>query len=195
MQHWGAWQLYGVELNKPAAAFAREVKDLNVFPGTLLEANFPAHSFHVITLWNVLEHLSDPRKTLELINQILVPGGSLILSLPYLESFEAKRFGPYWAGWEVPRHLFLFPWKTLQDLLGASGFELKDKSFPYAGFGPLSTSFGLFLKSHLPESAWRAKLIKWAGSPLVHFLTLPYLYALQLSGSSSVVAVLAKRKS
>lgn len=43
-----------------------------------------SNSINVVLLLDVLEHLSDPGKALAEVNRILVPGGTLILQIPFL---------------------------------------------------------------------------------------------------------------
>ena len=40
-----------------------------------------------------------------------------------MESLAARIFGPYWVGWDLPRHLYLFPRPLLQTVLGTLGFR------------------------------------------------------------------------
>jgi SAM-dependent methyltransferase len=64
--------------------------------------------FDVITMFHVLEHVEDPKAYIGCIAEMLTENGILILALPNYESFDAKFFDKYWAGWDVPRHLFHF---------------------------------------------------------------------------------------
>ncbi len=125
MRRYG-WDVQGVEPNEAAATYAREKLDLNVFAGDLCQAEFPAHAFDAVTLWDVLEHVYDPRATLAELARILRPGGLLVLSLPNPESWEVPLLGRYWAGWDVPRHLHLFTRPVLNRYLNESGFRMEN---------------------------------------------------------------------
>ncbi len=72
----------------------------------------------------VIEHVSDPKKTIKKINAIMKKGGALTLATPNIDSFAAKLFKSYWFALEVPRHLFLFSGKTLSKILKDEGFEV-----------------------------------------------------------------------
>jgi 2-polyprenyl-3-methyl-5-hydroxy-6-metoxy-1,4-benzoquinol methylase len=65
-------------------------------------------SFDAITLWHVLEHTKDPSQTISLLLDRLAEDGIIILALPNYNSFDATYYGKYWAGYDVPRHLFHF---------------------------------------------------------------------------------------
>lgn len=118
-----AWQLCGIEPNLTAAARAA-ARGLDVRPGSLedLPPNVPRPD--VVTLWNVLEHLADPLAFLHEIEQRLAPGGALCLAVPVNDSWEALLFGPYWVGWELPRHLYAFDQQRVVRVLAAAGFTV-----------------------------------------------------------------------
>jgi hypothetical protein len=69
-----------------------------------------------------LEHLSEPVQDLRQIHSLLKDGGWLFFSMPNYESLEAKVFGPYWSGWDLPRHLYIFPRSILYVILTQIGF-------------------------------------------------------------------------
>ncbi len=66
------------------------------------------HSIKVISMYHVLEHVPDYQKQIDQIENWLEDEGYLILALPNYNSFDAKWFKKYWAGYDVPRHLFHF---------------------------------------------------------------------------------------
>ena len=58
------WDVHGVEINPEVAAYARAHIPAEVFCGDLFDAGFSADTFDLITFWDVLEHLPDPRGAL-----------------------------------------------------------------------------------------------------------------------------------
>jgi 2-polyprenyl-3-methyl-5-hydroxy-6-metoxy-1,4-benzoquinol methylase len=78
--------------------------------------HFEINSFELISMYHVLEHVPDVEKQKEKILQLLQPKGVLILALPNYESYDAKFYGKYWAGYDVPRHLFHFNKKAVRSL-------------------------------------------------------------------------------
>ncbi len=117
------WQVQGVEPSQAAAEAARRQYDLDVFAGDLSQAHFPDGHFDAVTMWDVLEHVYDPRAELSEIHRIVKAGGLLLIELPNMHSFDAALFGPYWIGLDMPRHLHLFPPAALDALLEQTGFE------------------------------------------------------------------------
>lgn len=64
--------------------------------------------YKVIQMFHVLEHVRDPKKLLNDLHSMLEKDGVLIIALPNFLSLDARIFGKYWAGLDVPRHLYHF---------------------------------------------------------------------------------------
>jgi 2-polyprenyl-3-methyl-5-hydroxy-6-metoxy-1,4-benzoquinol methylase len=126
------WEVKGLELNADAAALARERFGLDVTAAGVEDAPFPPGSFDAVTLWDVLEHLRDPRGALQLVRRLLRPGGTLALSTPNLDGLFPRLSGligrrtGYWTHPEPPAHLFQFSQRTLTRLLEATGFAVQE---------------------------------------------------------------------
>lgn len=82
-----------------------------------------AGQFNVIALWQVIEHLPDPRRVLEAAARAVAPGGVLALAAPNPEALQARVFGARWTHIDAPRHLFLLPLPTLVSLGERLGLE------------------------------------------------------------------------
>jgi len=172
------WEVLGIELNEQAAAYARERMGLDIITGNFLEADLPNHYFDVISLWDVLEHLPDPLPVLKKISQIIRPGGLLVLNLPNPESWEARRFGPLWIGWDLPRHLNLFPLPLLSSLLEKVGFNRPKVKSLTGNFFVFKFSLGLFLSERIPQRPVALKIFRFLlNSPLSRLVAFP-VYAL-----------------
>ena len=79
--------------------------------------DFQEGSFDAITLWHVLEHVHTLNDTLRQLIRLLRPGGTLLIAVPNVESFDAQHYGPDWAAYDVPRHLYHFSPRTMKLLL------------------------------------------------------------------------------
>ena len=73
------YETYGVEISRPEAEYARQRFKVEVFCGQLERSPFPDGSFQVVTMLDVLEHLSNPLEVLRTVCSKLQPGGLLIL--------------------------------------------------------------------------------------------------------------------
>ncbi|HKQ85025.1 MAG TPA: methyltransferase domain-containing protein, partial [Steroidobacteraceae bacterium] len=98
------WTLYGIEMSAESAKTAQNRTGAKVFAGDILEADFPPASFDVITCFDVLEHLFEPRRVMGKVAEWLKPGGIFYVLVPNIDSAEGRVFGSYWHGLELPRH-------------------------------------------------------------------------------------------
>jgi 2-polyprenyl-3-methyl-5-hydroxy-6-metoxy-1,4-benzoquinol methylase len=82
-------------------------------------------SFDVITLWHVLEHVHQLHRYLDTFHSLLAKGGTLIIAVPNYTSFDAQAYVQNWAAYDVPRHLYHFSPRSMQQLLKTHYFSLK----------------------------------------------------------------------
>lgn len=116
-----SWQAFGTELNPQTA----QAKKLEVWENLAqVKANYGAEFFDAVTLWHSLEHFSNPAEILSEVSQILKKDGVLLISVPNVESFQARFFRENWWHIDVPRHLFHFSPESLTLLLEKNGFEV-----------------------------------------------------------------------
>lgn len=128
------WQVEAVEKSGQARAFARERFGLDVKPESALGELAPG-SFDVITLWHVMEHLEPLNETWERLNRLLTERGVLIVAVPNCSSFDARRYGAYWAAYDVPRHLWHFTPGTIQQFASKHGFIMAERRpMPFDAF-------------------------------------------------------------
>jgi SAM-dependent methyltransferase len=118
----GRWEVVGIEPNQEAAAYTSENLGVSIHHGRFSEVDLKPATYDAIVLWCVLEHLSEPVQDLRYIHSLLKDGGWLFFSMPNYESLEAKVFGPFWSGWDLPRHLYIFPRSILYEILTQIGF-------------------------------------------------------------------------
>ncbi|HEY0651607.1 MAG TPA: class I SAM-dependent methyltransferase [Chryseosolibacter sp.] len=73
--------------------------------------------FDVITLWHVLEHVSNLNELIDQLKSRLNKKGVLFIAVPNHQSNDARKYGMHWAGYDVPRHLWHFEQKTMARIL------------------------------------------------------------------------------
>lgn len=64
--------------------------------------------FDIITLWHVLEHVQKPHELLLSLRALLSDHGFIFVAVPNHDSYDAHYYKEYWAGYDVPRHLWHF---------------------------------------------------------------------------------------
>ncbi len=125
----GGWDCYGIELTEASASRASRL-GIPVAVGEIDENGFAPHSFDLITLWQVLEHLPEPLKTLKKLTRLLKKGGILAISTPNIDSLQARASTRQWFHLDPPRHLCLFSPQTLEGMVSSLGFTfLKIRHF------------------------------------------------------------------
>lgn len=110
------WEVEGVEISEHAASIGR-LKGLRIHTGILENIALSANSFDVITLFDVLEHLREPRKTLLKAKNLLKNNGIIVVNTPDAGSFWAKIFQSRWHHVLPPEHLVLFSPQNFSQLL------------------------------------------------------------------------------
>jgi SAM-dependent methyltransferase len=116
-------EVHGVEISAEAARGADPRAQIRIAE-RLVDAGYPDAFFDEVLIWHVLEHLSDPRGTLDEVHRVLRPGGRLIVAVPNFASAQARWAGPAWFHLDLPRHLYQFPLPALCRLLDRTGFQV-----------------------------------------------------------------------
>jgi 2-polyprenyl-3-methyl-5-hydroxy-6-metoxy-1,4-benzoquinol methylase len=116
------YHCHGIEPNLQAREKASSDKRLIVNDESDLK-NIKDGSLHVITLWHVLEHVYPLRERLNAFERMLADEGMLFVAVPNMLSYDAKKYGPHWAAWDVPRHVHHFSPRSIKRLLENQGFE------------------------------------------------------------------------
>src|SRR5262249_20591793 len=86
----------GVEMSKWASEHARSQYGLDVRCARLEDLALPADGFDVAVMADVIEHLTEPRRTLAEVRRLLKPGGRLLLLTPDVGSLAARIAGQRW---------------------------------------------------------------------------------------------------
>ena len=85
-----------------------------------------SNKYDIISLWHVLEHVTDLEETLQFFSKSITDKGRLIIAVPNYTSADAKHYKEFWAGYDVPRHIYHFEINSLKKLLGNHGFSLEE---------------------------------------------------------------------
>jgi len=123
------WDVRGVELNPEAVREGKDILKLDIKHGRIQDHHFEDESFDLITCWDLIEHLQDPKGFLQANNRILKTGGSLVLSTPDISSWPSRIMGRRWMGYKTIEHVHFFSRDTLAEYFKRTGFELKECYF------------------------------------------------------------------
>jgi 2-polyprenyl-3-methyl-5-hydroxy-6-metoxy-1,4-benzoquinol methylase len=129
------WEPHGVDISEYASDYAREKFGIRVETKELQEVDFPARYFDVITMWDTIEHLSNPCQALDESFKILKDDG-----LVFIQTVDEDSLMPRIAhlmyrlsGGKLKKpvrlvhpihHVTHFSKSTLVQMLERSGFEV-----------------------------------------------------------------------
>jgi SAM-dependent methyltransferase len=119
------WQGVGLELNEAYVAYAKEKRNLNIRQQTLTEFAKTGAKFDIITVWDVLEHVTEPLEIFETTSYLLEPGGLLAFSTINHRTLNAKVLKQDWRYYLPPDHLYSFTPKLLKQILARYGFTVE----------------------------------------------------------------------
>ena len=102
---------------------AAKKKKLNVFHGTIESNNLDKRYYDMVCLWDVLEHVCNPREALIASSKLLKPNGIILINYPDVGTLQAKIFGKYFW-WYLSVHLHYFTKDTIKKLAKVCGFKV-----------------------------------------------------------------------
>jgi 2-polyprenyl-3-methyl-5-hydroxy-6-metoxy-1,4-benzoquinol methylase len=116
------WEAWGVDPSRWAVEQA-QAQGLHVIQGTLETADLPEAKFDVVTMWDVIEHVTDPCGTLQQAYRLLKPGGLVVVHTMDIDSPFARLMGGRWP-WLMEMHIYYFSRRTLRAMLEQCGFQV-----------------------------------------------------------------------
>jgi hypothetical protein len=81
-----------------------------------------------VTMWDVLEHVPNPRSFCKTVNKMLPKGGIFLVNTPDIDSLWARILGSKWPLLVPPEHVHYYAPKNMKLLLEESGFEIVEIS-------------------------------------------------------------------
>lgn len=126
------WEAIGLEPNQKAANYAKSNYGVDLVQKSFAPGVFPRSSFDVITMWDVIEHFTNPLKQIKNVFSYLKPGGVFALTTVDPESPLAKAMGSRWP-WYMEMHRIFFSQTTLRRYLQEGGFS-RIKFYPHTRY-------------------------------------------------------------
>lgn len=125
--HERGWQVQGLDVSHFAVGYVSERFGYDVRQGSLLELDYPSNCYDLITMWDVIEHVPDPKAYMEKIADLLKPGGVFALATPDVDSLPARLTGKRWVGYKLSEeHVYYFSLRTLKRMLNDAGLDVID---------------------------------------------------------------------
>ncbi len=122
---------YGVELNAFSAEKAKAAfGDANIHCGRIEDAPFPASSFEVIVMSDLLEHVRKPTDLLARVHDLLKPDGVAVVVAPDVGGLSHLLLGNHWTDFKR-EHLWYYDRRTLRATLARASLRVvKMSAFP-----------------------------------------------------------------
>ena len=163
------WDRYGIEpMPFPYREAAHSLGADRVLNTELIAAGLPSGKFDVVTFWDSLEHLPNPRAVLQEVRRLLRPGGIILIGLPNFGGYQAHHFGDDWFGLSLPHHLCHYTRETLTRLVDGCGFSVRvmeDRSGPENYHALKHSLLNRLTRLHGPRGG---RLRYYAVKPLLH---------------------------
>jgi 2-polyprenyl-3-methyl-5-hydroxy-6-metoxy-1,4-benzoquinol methylase len=113
------WRIDGVEPTAIARTKAETLTNQKIQSELTTDKKFD-----VITAWHVVEHVPNLMETVSKLKSLLTKDGIIFIAVPNFESPDAKKYKEHWAAFDVPRHLWHFSKKSINEILRQHGLKL-----------------------------------------------------------------------
>lgn len=112
----------GVEPSRALVRAAEKLHGIRLHQGIFPHPDLAGRQFDVISLVDVIEHVSDPVGLLRSCREALAPDGVLLVVTPDVSSFLARRLGPRWWHFRLA-HVGYFDRNTLGKAAYQAGLD------------------------------------------------------------------------
>jgi predicted SAM-dependent methyltransferase len=102
------------------------ILNIDVIDSPFEQAALMHDSYQCVTLWDILEHIIDPKDFLRKCYQILTPSGIILIQVPNIDSLVSRMLHEKSATFSGDAHVNFFNVATLTMLLEQTGFVVKE---------------------------------------------------------------------
>jgi 2-polyprenyl-3-methyl-5-hydroxy-6-metoxy-1,4-benzoquinol methylase len=116
--------------------------------------------FDIITLWDVAEHLTEPKKEFKVFFDVLKMNGRIFIATSWIDDLIDNIMFGYTMWSDPPYHILLYNKQTLQKFLSNAGFKniLREKTHQSGNYYHYTKSFWLtkqIVKKYLRYGKWK----------------------------------------
>jgi 2-polyprenyl-3-methyl-5-hydroxy-6-metoxy-1,4-benzoquinol methylase len=145
------WQAVAMELNLESVANL-ERSGVQVIVRPMELADIAPDSFNLVTMWEVLEHLTEPKNVLHEVRRVLPARGLLLILVPNVNSLVTRLLHERSDTFGGHSHLNHFNPKSLTKLLEITGFEILEMETLITELGSINNHLN-FQDPYLGEAA------------------------------------------
>ncbi|MFZ4813514.1 MAG: class I SAM-dependent methyltransferase, partial [Phototrophicaceae bacterium] len=119
------WQVEGLDVSSFAVDYVKTRFGHRAYNVPLIDADLPNNSYDLVGMWDVIEHVPDPKANIQRAAELLRSGGVFSLITPDVGSWVAQLTGRRWIGYKLSEeHVYYFSVKTLSRMLNEAGFDV-----------------------------------------------------------------------
>lgn len=115
----------GFDVSKDGVLFAKKQLGVNATTSDFLTYKFKKASVDTVFMWDVAEHLAYPEDYFKKVNEILKPGGKIVLTTGNIEAMLPKLRKGAWRMIHPPTHVYYFSPKTISRLMARHGLVVE----------------------------------------------------------------------
>jgi len=122
------YEAEGIEPSEFLCAEATKHYGLSLFNGTVesFQREKPDAQYAVVTLLDIIEHLTDPAGFMQAVDALLAENGLLVIVTPDIDSLAARLMGKRWWHYRIA-HINFFNLTSLRFLLDKFGYRIEMK--------------------------------------------------------------------
>ena len=117
------YEVEGIEMAEMPYTYAKEYLKLPVEKIDFFDYKPKNEYYDMLTMWDVLEHIDSCDEVVEKCHSMLKRGGYLVLQVPQIDSYIAKKQKEKWQAMGLD-HVNYFSRKTIKELLEKKGYKV-----------------------------------------------------------------------
>ncbi len=122
------YDAYGVDISEYAVNIAKKLVGNNrISMGKVEDLDMVLgknNSFDIVTMFDLIEHLENPKEVLKKVAKVMNKDGILVIQTGDAGSTWAKLMGKNWHFFAPPQHFYFYSQKNMRDLLQQAGFKV-----------------------------------------------------------------------
>lgn len=118
------WDARGIDIAPSMVEWGRERLGVRLENAALVDSEIAPASLAAVTMWDYIEHATDPRGDVGRAFRLLQPGGLLALSTGDVDSLAARISGRRWHLLTPRHHNYYFSGATLRRMLESADYEI-----------------------------------------------------------------------
>ncbi|MCB1742163.1 MAG: class I SAM-dependent methyltransferase [Gammaproteobacteria bacterium] len=118
------WSASGIELNPPAAEKA-QARGIAAHQGHVEDVDLGGSTFDLVTSWDVIEHVPNPRLFIEKLVSFVAPGGTIVVTTLNRRSLVSRVFRGRWT-MIVDDHYTYWDQRSLHDAFSTAGIAIAE---------------------------------------------------------------------